>query len=136
MTTIITVLLILVTVIVVLIYPLLVVSDRTGEKAVVMCNMDLLKLYTSDISHSIDNIQLLLSDCPKNLDYIIDIHDDTVLINNKYVYNSIFDLSLLKQLSKAWESSREKAKVQLVNFIDIDKEFNHLNKIIIAISKD
>ena len=70
------------------------------------------------------------------IDYIMSIYDQIVLINNRYICNKLFDISLIIRLLNIWGINRDKAIDQLVNFKDIDNEFKALSKIVDNVNKN
>ena len=122
-------------IIVSLVYPLCVCSSEFDDKILVIHNRHIIEGYSGNISCIIDKIQLLLGECPMTIDYIMSIYDQIVLINNRYICNKLFDISLIIKLLNIWGINRDKAIDQLVNFKDLDNEFKALSKIVDNISK-
>lgn len=119
-----------------LVYPLCVCSSESDDKILVIHNRHILEECSGSISCIIDKIQLLLSECPMTIDYVMSIYDQIVLINNKYICNKLFDISLIMKLLDIWSINRDKAIDQLVNFKDIDNEFKALSKIVDNVNKN
>lgn len=107
-------------------------DDNEGYKGTVIevRRKSVIDNHNKELSQSIDTIQLLLSECPLNIKYIMQVYDITVEINNKYIYNKVFDVDLLNELLHSWDTSREKVRSQLINFQYLDNEFKVLKKLI------
>ena len=80
-------------------------EDTKGDKVAEIQDKKLIDIRNKEISCIIDSIQLLLSECPLHIKYIMDIHDITVEINNMYIYAGAFDMELLNKLLHSWISS-------------------------------
>lgn len=119
-----------------LMYPLFISFRESDNKILDMHDRCVVEGYSNNISCIIDRIQLLLSECPMNIDYVMCIYDQIVLINNKYICNKLFDIHMIVQLLEIWDKNRDKATDKLINFKDIDNEFNTLSKLIDIISRE
>lgn len=105
-------------------------SENSTYGVVEIKNRKLVDSNNKEISKLIDDIQLLLSECPLSNKYILKLHNMTVEINNRFIYYKSFDVRLIYKLLGIWRTSREKAKNDLVNFQELDGKFKRLKNIV------
>ena len=118
-------------------YALCISSSESDDKVIVIHKKKVIEKYNNSISGILDKLQLLLSEChmSSNDDYIMDMFDIIVALNNKYICNKEFDTTLITKLLALWYENEDSAKAQLINFDDINNEFKSLKGIINNINR-
>ena len=118
-------------------YALCISSSESDDKVIVIHKKKVIEKYNNSISGILDKLQLLLSEChmSSNDDYIMDMFDIIVALNNKYICNKEFDTTLITKLLALWYENEDSAKAQLINFDDINNEFKSLKGIMNNINR-
>lgn len=119
----------------IVVYALCISSSESDDKILVIHNRQVIEKYSNNISRILDKLQLLLSECPMHVSYIMEMYDIIIALNNKYVCNKIFDVSLINQLLALWSENEDNAKNQLLNFNDINAEIKSLKGIMNSVTR-
>lgn len=119
----------------IVVYALCISSSESDDKILVIHNKHIIEKYSNNISGILDKLQLLLSECPMSVNYIMGMYDIIVALNNKYICNKVFDISLINKLLALWSENEDNAKAQLLNFNDINTEFKSLRGIMNSVNR-